>query len=140
MSEAPESIFEPADLPPGTAPQFGEGEPHAFPASTPLVLSALAERRESHGYSLLAERFALKDIPATGNLTILASSIPGVVHIDADIRFDLGGVLHYEADVRESWVARTTEAGHTSPERIVRALADVANLPHQSTVKVHFQA
>lgn len=142
MSEVPVSTFsDPADLPPGTAPTFGEAEPHSLWMGSPVILSALAERRESRDHrALLSGTFAMDDIPATGILKILASAVPGVVHIDADIAFDLGGTIHYEADVRETWVTRTTNSGDNGPATIVRALADIANLPRQSTVKVHFQA
>ena len=142
MSDMPVSAFsDPADLPPGAAPTFGEAEPHSPWGDSPVILSALAELRESreHG-ALLGGTFAMGDIPATGILKILASPVPGVVHIDADIAFDLGGTLHYEADVRETWVTRTTNSGNSGPATLVKALADIARLPHQSTVKVHFQA
>jgi hypothetical protein len=135
------TITEPADLPPGAAPTFGEGEPFSPVPTSPIVLSALAERHESGQHvTLTSGPFAMADIPATGFLTILASPVPGVVHIDADIRYDRGGTLHYEADVRETWVTRTTNHGRNPQESIVLALADVARLPHQSTVRVHFQA
>lgn len=131
---------EPADLPPGAAPQFGQVEPHSLPPESPLILSALAERHEFGISPLPVGSFALDDIPATGSISILASGVPGVVHIDADISFVRGGVLHYEADVRESWVVRTADRSDSPPASLVRALADIARLPHQSTVKVHFEA
>lgn len=141
MSDSAVSVVsEPADLPPGAAPQFGEVEPHALPAESPLILSALAERHESGLSAYPAGSFALDDIPATGSISILASPVPGLVHIDADIAFARGGVLHYEADVRESWVARTAVAGDSAPASLVRALADLARIPRQSTVRVHFEA
>lgn len=66
--------------------------------------------------------------------------MPGFVHIDADIAYERGGMVHYEAEVRETWLDRTSEGGSGSPADVVRALADLARLPHQSTVKVHFDA
>lgn len=142
MSDTPLSTFsDSADLPPGTAPTFGESDSNPFAAASPVILSALAELRESRGHLTVADgAFAMDDIPATGILKILASRVPGVVHIDADIAFHLGGSLHYEADVRETWVTRTSAAAGNGPATIVKALADIANLPRQSTVKVHFQA
>ncbi len=134
------AISDAADLPPGAAPLFGETEPHSFPIESPLVLSAPAERRESRSTSYPSGPFALDDIPATGTISILASPVPGLVHIDANITFARGGGLRYEADVRESWVTRTANLDGSGPGTLVRALADIAKLPHQSTVTVHFEA
>jgi hypothetical protein len=143
MSEAPVSTENEAqDLPPGSAPQFGRGGVPTNPGSLPNVLSA-AELR--HGWAdgstfLLEGRFSLSDIPATGFVTVFPSPQPGFVHIDADIEYSRGGGLHYEADVRESWLEREASAAEVSPATIVMALADIARLPHQSTVRVHFRS
>ncbi len=132
---------EPSDLPPGSAPRFGDGEPFVNHLPSSVVLSATAMRHEAAASDRYpAGQFALAEIPATGFVTIFASNTPGFVHIDADIAYEMGGVLHYEADVRETWVARATSSADDSPATLVRALAAVAGLPRQSTVKVHFQS
>lgn len=142
MSDASATFAHPeaGDLPPGAAPTFGEGEHHGPGIESPLVLSAVEERLGLRRSAYPVGQFALDDIPATGQLKIFQSTVPGFVHIDADIAYERGGMVHYEAEVRETWLDRTSEGGSGSPADVVRALADLARLPHQSTVKVHFDA
>lgn len=85
----------------------------------------------------LAGGFSLDDAEATGQLRVTAATTPGVAHIAVTIRYRKGGTLRYEADVRESWLLRMA-VGASPQEAVLRALAEVARLPQQSTVSVSF--
>ncbi len=131
-----------ADMPPGAAPSFGDLGAGMVQEPAPMVLSESAHRSRQTPEPLLGlnGRFRLDDLAIDGQLMVEASANPGMVHIHADMAYARGGSLQYEAEVRESWVTRAS-ALDRSPEaraRIAKALADLARLPHQSTVTVSF--
>jgi hypothetical protein len=141
MSESrAKTTSDPLDLPPDSAPIFGGSRSDALvnratgPGQAPRMLSL---RGQHHGR--LGGRYALPGGKGTGFVTILPAPAPGFVHIDADIDYAAGGTVRYEAEVRESWLGRLSDSGDCSPARIVHALTELAELPHQTTVRVHLQ-
>jgi len=132
-----------ADLPPGAAPSFGDHEPGTAQELAPLVLSEAAHRSMAATGPLadLSGEFHLENPAIEGHLVVEPSATPGMVHIRADLAHGRGGGLHYDAEVRESWLVRegSPEAPGDSRARIARALADLASLPHQSTVTVSLE-
>lgn len=132
-----------ADLPPGAAPSFGDAEGGTVPEPAPLVMSESEHRFASAAGPLpgLNGRFQLDDLAIAGQLSVEASDTPGMVHVHADMAYARGGGLHYDAEVRESWILRAgaDDQGHRRAQ-IARALADLARLPHQSTVTVSFDS
>lgn len=131
-----------ADMPPGAAPSFGDLDTGTVQEPAPLVLSESAHRSRQTPESLLGlnGHFHLDDLAIDGQLMVEASAIPGMVHIHADMAYARGGSLQYEAEVRESWVTRESALDRSGEARarIAKALADLARLPHQSTVTVSF--
>lgn len=133
-----------ADLPPGAAPSFGDLETGTASDSAPLVLSEAAHRTISGSgpLDMLSGTFHLDDSLFDGELLVEPAGTPGLVHVHADISHPRGGGLHYDADVRESWLLR--ESADLDPDdsraRVARAIAELASLPHQSTVKVSFES
>lgn len=132
-----------ADLPPGAAPSFGDLDSGAVQEPAPRVLSESAHRNMRTPEPLLGlnGRFHLDDLAIDGQLLVEASPTPGMVHVHADMAYSRGGGLQYDAEVRESWVMRAgaLDLSSESRARIAKALADLARLPHQSTVKVSFK-
>jgi|SRR3990172_3615995 len=133
-----------ADMPPGAAPSFGDLDTGIVQESAPQVLSESAHRSRQTPEPLLGlnGRFHLDDLAIDGQLMVEASTTPGMVHIHADMAYARGGGLQYEAEVRETWLTRAGALDHSGDARarIAKALADLARLPHQSTVTVSFTA
>ncbi|MBE0608388.1 MAG: hypothetical protein IH609_03340 [Dehalococcoidia bacterium] len=133
-----------ADMPPGAAPSFGDLDTGIVHEPAPLVLSESAHRSRQTPEPLLGlnGRFYLDDLAIDGQLMVEASPIPGMVHIHADMAYVRGGGLEYDAQVRESWVTRASALDHSPEARagLAKAIADLARLPHQSTVTVSFTA
>ncbi len=132
-----------ADLPPGAAPSFGDVEGGTAPEPAPLVMSESAHRfaRAAGPLPGLNGRFQLDDLAMDGQLQVEASATPGMVHVHADLAYARGGGVHFDAEVRESWIVRAgSEDLGDGRARIARALADLARLPHQSTVTVSFDS
>jgi hypothetical protein len=131
-----------ADMPPGAAPSFGDLDTGIVQEPAPLVLSESAHRSRQTPEPLLGlnGRFHLDDLAIDGQLVVEASAIPGMVHIHADMAYARGGGVEYDAQVRETWVTRASALDRSGEARarIAKALADLARLPHQSTVTVSF--
>ena len=130
-----------ADLPPGAAPSFGDAEGGTVPEPAPLVMSESAHRFASAAGPLpgLNGRFHLDDPVIDGQLSVEASDTPGMVRVHADLAYARGGSLHFDAEVRQSWILRAAAKGQGHARaQVARALADLAGLPHQSTVTVSF--
>ncbi|HMO95796.1 MAG TPA: hypothetical protein PKD27_06710 [Tepidiformaceae bacterium] len=141
MSEArAKTASDPLDLPPDSAPIFGEAQSLSAPGRAVTAFPATRALRmngQHHGGS--GGRCALPSVKGSGVVRMLPASRPGLVHIDADITYDAGGAVRYEADVRESWLARLSRAGDCSPASILKAVVELAGLPRQTTVRVHPQ-
>jgi hypothetical protein len=131
------------EIPPGSAPTFGEPV-HAHPEANPnhLVLSA----SESHHLapptelSDVAGHFALERPSLEGTLDVFPTTVPGLVHVHADVQLQPSGAMFFDADVRASWLSSVAgEDLHGASARVIRALAELAGIPHQRTVKVGFR-
>lgn len=133
-----------ADLPPGSAPSFGD-VPGAPFENTPerIVLSS-----EEHAYRVspaslasLGGEFAHEHL-GRGHLKLKETATPGEIHIQAELQPLEGPALHFDARVRGSWLARTLSADDSTPARVrvVRGLFGIAAIPSQSTVRVSVQA
>jgi hypothetical protein len=133
-----------ADMPPGAAPSFGDLDTSVGHEPAPVLLSESAHRSRQAPEPLvgLNGRFHLDDLEIDGQLMVEVSPNPGMVRIHADMAYAHGGGVEYDAEVRETWLTRAS-ALDRSPEaraRVAKALADLARLPHQSTVTVYFTA
>ncbi|MGE3076922.1 MAG: hypothetical protein AB7N24_16975 [Dehalococcoidia bacterium] len=128
-----------SDLPPGVSHLFGETAPGTHESSiAPRVLS---HDEDSHlrltPFAGLAGEFNVADF-GTGRLSLEETSIPGEVHIEADMLTAGGPTIHIDAHVRKSWLSRTAASGDSTQEkaRVVQGLFRLAEIPQQSTVKV----
>ena len=129
------------EIPAGSAPLFGDNPPDPLAAHNLMILSSEAHQRLRVDQPATFEReFWLRQPGLQGRLEVAATATPGVVHLHADVRWSedgngADGVVHMDADVRESWLARAAGPEQSAAE-VVKALARVAELPHQSTVQV----
>jgi len=117
-----------------------------------LVLSAAAYTALSHAPSLdpaVAGTFSLTLLSANGQLAVTPGAIPGTVHVSLELEQVRGWPpvpgplkrLHFEAELRSSWVSRAAVSG-SSPapaQNVGQAIADLAQVPGQSTVRVDFE-
>lgn len=143
MSSERTAAFEAGDdeIPAGAAPKFGEGD--TSPTTTPnhLVLSASEHQRLSELplTRRIAGRFSIESPPLRGRLRVSTGTAPGLVHLHADLESTPSGAMYFDAEVRESWLAAAAgDDPEQAPVRVVRALAEVAEIPHQRTVEVGF--
>jgi len=117
-----------------------------------LVLSAAAYTALSHAPSLdpaVAGTFSLTLLSANGQLAVTPGAIPGTVHVSLELEEVRGWPpvpgplkrLHFEAELRSSWVSRAAVSGPSSVPavNVGQAIADLAQVPGQSTVRVEFE-
>lgn len=126
------------DSPPGSAPVFGavpdspfENEPEH------LVLSSDAHFRlsEANTVWMLGGEFDYEAL-GTGRL-VIEEVAGGEVLVHADVLRDGSPSIHLDARVRESWLVRAAAADPASAAAsVVRALVRLAEIPHQSTVRM----
>lgn len=121
------------DAPPAT-PEFGAVPPAPFePLPERLVLSS--DEHSSLTGSAVAE-FRGDFIGDVGSgLLIVEPSDPGTVHIYAEVQRTGLPAVQLDATVRESWLTRAA-ADDKGPASVVAELIRLAELPHQSTVRV----
>jgi hypothetical protein len=142
LGESPPEVAD--DLPRGGAPLFGTVPDVPF-EHTPehLVLSSEAHSRLSGNIVLgnLNGPFADEQL-GRGVLVVRETSLPGQVHIHADLSTSFGPVVHLDADVRESWLDRAgfDREGVPAPARVVGELFRLAEIPRQSTVVIRVEA
>ncbi len=128
-----------SDLPPGVSHLFGEIAHLNHDSST--ASRVLSHDEDSHlrlkPFAGLAGEFNLDDF-GQGRLTLEETSVPGEVHIEADMLTTGGPTIHIDAHVRESWLSRTAFSNDSAPAkvRVVQGLFRLAEIPQQSTVKV----
>ena len=129
------------EIPAGSAPLFGDSPPDPFAAHNLMILSSEAHQRlRIEGPVTFEREFWLRQPGLQGRLEVAPTDTPGVVHLHADVRWSESGdasegVVHMDADVRESWLTQAAGPEQSAAE-VVKALARVAELPHQSTVQV----
>ena len=126
------------DGPPDSAPVFGavpdspfENEPEH------VVLSSDAHFRlsETNTLGMLSGEFASEAL-GTGRL-VIREVAAGEVLVHADVLRDGSPYVHLDARVRESWLLRAAAADPAGAgASVVRALFRLAEIPHQSTVRV----
>ena len=125
----------PEEIPAGSAPVFGDGHPFD-PRSTQVILSALAHQRLSDLMQMPFVRgLHLRQPGLLGHLHVQPTDTPGLVHLRADVQWEPSGIVHFDADVRESWL-ESAAGPQRSSAAVLKALAQVAELPHQRTVRV----
>lgn len=108
-----------------------------------LVLSAAAHQALTAELPSSGGDVRFEHLAMAGHVMLHPGSEPGSVRVTVDFR-DGGGSgaasgLSLEADVRRSWLRSVCADSLDSPEgvaRIVRALGEIAALPHQTTVQV----
>lgn len=126
----------PDEIPAGAEPSFGDLPPEGIAWQNHLILSAEAHSRLADGEPATFEReFSLRQPGLMGHLTVEPTQTPGLVHLRADVQWEPSGVVHFDADVRESWLEQAAGPDH-SAAAVLKALAEVMQLPRQSTVQV----
>lgn len=147
----PSAVSERRPVPVPTALVPATSLPASAPRSDYLVLSAAAYTALAHAPSLdpaVAGTFSLTLLSANGQLAISPGSIPGTVHVSLELEQVRGWPpapgplkrLHFEAELRSSWVARVAAGPAAPPQNVGQAIADLAQLPGQSTVRVEYEA
>lgn len=131
-----QSQIGPDEMPPGSEPVFGDIPPDATSWQNHLILSAEAHQRLADEEPVTFEGvFHLRQPGLLGHLQVEPTGTPGLVHLKADVQWEPSGVVHFDADVRESWLEKAA-----GPERsaaaVLKALAEVSELPRQNTVRV----
>lgn len=124
------------EIPAGSEPVFGDspGEPGGW--RNHLILSAEAHSRLADEEPVTFDgRFSLRQPGLMGNLQVEPTQTPGLVHLHADVQWEPSGVVHFDADVRESWLEKAAGPDR-SAAAVLKALAEVSELPHQNTVRV----
>lgn len=128
--------------PPETPPIFGAVPEFPFEAAPErLVLSSEAHSRLSETGSFVDfnGEFASESL-GNGRL-VIREVASGEVRVQADVLRDGSPSVHLDARVRESWVVRAAAAHPTSAgASVVRELFRLAEIPHQSTVRVSVAA
>ncbi len=139
FDDAPESGGA-ADLPPGSAPAFGDVPATPFePEPEHLVLSSDEHSHLSGPLSLTSLSGEFNDDSlGRGRLVVSTTGQPGEVHVH--VSFHSGYEL--DADVRESWLARAAAGGGSASlgARVAAELLRLSEIPHQSTVVVRARA
>ena len=136
VEDVARSQIGPDEMPPGSEPVFGDTPGESGGWQNHLILSAEAHSHLADDESIAFEReFSLRQPGLLGHLQMEPTATPGMVHLRADVQWEASGLVHFDADVRESWVEKAA-----GPERsaaaVLKALAAVAELPHQNTVRV----
>lgn len=131
------------EMPLGSAPAFGEAaQGHPESNLNHLVLSATESQHLAPGAGLdgVGGAFALEQPSLHGTLDVFPTATPGLVHVHADVQLQPAGALFFDAQVRASWLsAAAGEDLHGASVRVIRALAELARIPHQRTVQVGFR-
>lgn len=124
------------EIPAGAEPAFGDLPPEGIAWQNHLVLSAEAHSRLADDEPVAFEpEFSLRHPGLMGHLHVEPTQTPGLVHLRADVQWEPSGVVHFDADVRESWLEKAAGPEH-SAAAVLKALAEVSELPRQNTVRV----
>jgi len=149
-SLAPIAVTERRTVGPSASP-LAAAVPATTQRSDYLVLSAAAYTALSHAPSLdpeVAGTFSLTLLSANGELAVTPGAIPGTVHVSLELEQVRGWPpapgplkrLHFEAVLRSSWVSRAAASGPaTPPQNVGQAIAELAQVPGQSTVRVDYE-
>ncbi|MBA4182005.1 MAG: hypothetical protein C0506_15555 [Anaerolinea sp.] len=136
VEEIARSQMGPDEIPPGAEPVFGDSPGELAAWRNELILSAEAHSRLADDEPVTFDgKFSLRQPGLMGHVQVEPTETPGLVHLRAEVQWEPSGVVHFDADVRESWLEKAA-----GPERsaaaVLKALAEVSELPRQNTVRV----